>query len=219
MKRLLTIVFLAFAALLLTAWPLLTAWGKDRVPLEGELTLIALRAPPPWVPARQAESQGDRYERLNTIARAIALEAAHPPPEWRWGPRELAALLLATTYEEGWRWRRDVHDGTLTGDHGRARCLAQLHRHPTWMPKELWLASTGTDLRSTRICVAGAARVLAHYASECVSEWRAEHDIEGSFSRVVAGYGTGQGCTPRKWSNDRARRAATWLLELKEKRR
>lgn len=217
MRRALAILFLSLAALLATAWPIALAVGSERPGLEGSITLVAFQAPPPWEPKRQAEDPAERVERLSIIARAIALEAAHPPPEWRWGSAELAALLLATTYEEGWRWRRDVHDGRLLGDGGRARCLAQLHRHPTWMPKELWLASTGTDLESTRICVAGAARVLAHYAAECVSD-RGARDLEGSFARVVVGYGTGAGCNPkgRPWAASRARRAVAWLGELRK---
>lgn len=217
MKRALLILALSFAALVATAWPIALAVGAEPAPLEGRLTLIAVNAPPPWTPARQAEDPADRFERLSTIARAIALESAHPPEGWRWGSAELAALLLATTYEEGWRWRRDVHAGQKLGDAGRARCLAQIHRHPTWMPRELWLASTGTDIESTRICVAGAARVLAHYAAECVSE-RGVEDVEGSFARVVAGYGSGSGCSPkgRPWAADRARRAVRWLGELRQ---
>lgn len=215
MKRLLAIIVLSLAALLATAWPIALAIGSERAPLEGRLALIAASAPPPWARAEHAEAPADRAARLSTIARAIALESAHPPEGWRWGPPELAALLLATTYEEGWMWRRDVHDGRKLGDNGRARCLAQLHRHPTWMPKDLWLASTGTDLESTRICVAGAARVMAHYSKVCVSEWRAKNDLEVSFARVAAGYGTGKRCAPMASSERRARLAMRWLGEIR----
>jgi len=214
MKLATTTPVLALVALLATAWPLLSAWGSEIAPLEGRLTLIATNAPPPWEPSKRAEDPAERFERLNTIARAIALESKTPPAGWRWGSAELAALLLATSFEEGWRWRRDVHEGTKLGDKGKARCLMQLHRHPNWMPKDLWLASTGTDLKSTRICVAGAARVLAHYAEECVGPGGV--DIASSFARVVSGYGTGNGCSPkdRPWATARARRAVGWLREL-----
>jgi len=212
------LLLLSLAALVLTAWPLLPAWGSEIAPLEGRLTLIATSAPPPWEPSKRAEDPAERFERLNTIARAIALESKTPPAGWRWGSAELAAVLLRVTYEEGWRWRRDVHDGRQLGDNGKARCLAQLHRHPTWMPKNLWLASTGTDLESTRTCVAGAARVLAHYSAECVSDYSAKHDLEGSFARLLVGYGTGTGCNPkgRAWATERARAAVKWLAELRK---
>lgn len=217
MKRLFLILCLSVAALLTVAWPLALAIGAEHAPLEGRLTLIALNAPGPWEPARQAEPPAERFERLNTIARAIALESAHPPEGWRWGSEELAALLLATSYEEGWMWRRDVHEGRKLGDGGRARCLMQLHRHPTWMPRELWLASTGTDLESTRICVAGAARVMAHYARACVNDWRSKHDLEGSLARIVSGYGTGRTCDgTRESARRRARRAIRWLGEIRK---
>jgi hypothetical protein len=201
----------ALATLLLAVTPAIAA----PCPLAGRLATIAASAPPPWTSAKNAEHPDDRAERLSTIARAIALESANPPEGWRWGPPELAALLLATTYEEGWMWRRDVHDGRKLGDNGRARCIAQLHRHPTWMPKDLWLASTGTDLESTRICVAGAARVMAHYSKVCVSEWRASSSLEVSFARVAAGYGTGKSCSPLASSERRARLAMRWLGELR----
>jgi hypothetical protein len=217
MRRLLLILALSFAALLATAWPIALARGSEAAPLEGRLTLIALHAPGPWEPARKAEPPAERFERLATIARAVALESAHPPEGWRWGSAELAAALLMTSYYEGWRWRRDVHDGTKLGDAGRARCLMQLHRHPTWMPKGLWLASTGTDLESTRICVAGAARVLAHYAAECATAEAAKRDLEGSLARVLVGYGTGSACSPkgRPWATERARHAVRWLGEIR----
>jgi hypothetical protein len=124
--------------------------------------------------------------------------------------------VLATTYEESGRWRRDVHSGERTGDGGAARCLAQLHRHPTWAPREVWLRTTGTDLEATRVCVRGAVSVLEHYAAECVSSWLAERDIEGAFARIAAGYGSGRSCNPepRPWARRRARLAMRLLADL-----
>jgi len=208
-------LLLSFAALLFTAWPLLPAWGSEIAPLEGRLTLIATSAPPPWEPLGKTEPEDERFARLNTIARAVALEVKTLPDGWRWNSRVLAAVLLATSYEEGIRWRVDVHDGRTTGDNGKARCLNQLWRHYRWMPKDKWLASTGTDLESTRICMAGAARILAHYSATCVSPQRAEKDVEGSLARIVAGYGTGTTCNENlPFAKRRARLAAKWLAEL-----
>ncbi len=210
--------FAVGVALFLVCWPLLEAQGNPRSPLEGKLALIALNAPGPWQDKESPkETPRQRFDRLTTIAYAISLETEKPPEGWRWGPEELAALDMATTYEEGWRWHLDVHSGVKTGDQGKARCLNQLHWHPEFMPKHLWLASTGTDLSSTRICIAGANRMFAYYSAACVSEWRSK-DLESSFARIIAGYGTGKGCdaTGKKWAWDRARLALKWLKELKK---
>jgi hypothetical protein len=181
------------------------------------LTLM-LAAPGPYGADEASEA---RAARLETIARAVELETASPPPGWRWASRELAAAVLATTYEEGHHWSRDVHEGERTGDSGRARCLGQLHRHHRWMPRKLWLASTGTDLEATRVCVRGVVTVLSHYAATCVSEWRAASDLEGSLARVNAGYGTGASCSPtgRPWATRRARLAVRWLRLLEQAER
>lgn len=88
------------------------------------------------------------------------------------------------------------------------------------MPRSLWLASTGTDIEATRVCVRGVVTVLAHYAATCVSEWRAA-DLESSLARVNAGYGTGHTCSPvgRPWATRRARRAVRWLRVLEQAER
>lgn len=170
----------------------------------------------------QATSWGDtepsieRAERLEVIETAAELESALPPEGWRHGSLALKAALLRTSYEEGERWSFRVHAGKKLGDGGRARCLNQLHRHHTWTPGPMWKATTGTDLASTRLCMRGAARVLAHYSATCVSDWKAERDLEGSLARVFAGYGTGTTCstTGRPWAVNRARKTVQWLKVL-----
>lgn len=173
---------------------------------------LMLAQAPSW---GEQEAPGDRYGRLEIIAAAASVEAAHPPDGWRWSSLHLTAALLATSYEEGWRWSEAVHSGEKLGDGTRARCLNQLHKHPTWVPGPMWRASTGTDFDATRLCMRGAARVLAHYADRCVSAHGAR-DFEGSMARVVAGYGTGKTCSPdgRDWAVKRARRVARWFAEL-----
>lgn len=162
------------------------------------------------------EPANDRAERLEVIAAASSIESAQVPPEWPWSALTMQALLLATTYEEGQRWSRSVHSGERTGDKGKARCLAQLHQHKTWVPGPMWRATTGTDLDATQLCMRGAVRILSHYSATCVSPWRAANDLEGSLARVIAGYGTGHTCsvTGRPWATKRARRAVKWLREL-----
>lgn len=216
MKRAYYLVFTVI--LFFIYWPLFAAQGKSAPRLEGRLALIAFAAPGPWQnPKAPVESNQERLDRLETLAYAVALESEAPPPGWTWGSEELAALLMATTYEEGRRWHKDVHSGNVTGDKGKARCLAQLHKSNEFMPRDKWLDSTGTDLVRTRICIAGAARVLAHYSSKCVGGWR-EKDLESAFARIVAGYGTGKGCDARgkKWAWERSQRAVRWLKELRK---
>lgn len=182
------------------------------------LALVLAQAPA-W---GETEAYVDRRERLEVIAHAASIEAAAAPPGWRWTTLAMTATLLATSYEEGQRWALSVHDGSRLGDcdddgtNCRARCVNQLHLHPTWVPGPMWRATTGTDLYSTQLCMRGAVRILSHYSARCVSPWRAKHDLEGALARVVAGYGTGHSCEPagRPWARARAKRAVKWLREL-----
>jgi hypothetical protein len=171
-------------------------------------------------PPTADEDSVEHEQRLLTIARAIVAESARTSG-WRWSRTALVAALLATSFEEGMKWHKDVHTGKRTGDAGKARCLTQLHAHPFWMPRALWLASTGTDLEATRLCMRGAVNVLSHYSASCVSEWRAASDLEGSLARINAGYGTGHSCSPagRPWATRRARLAVRWLRLLEQQER
>ncbi len=173
---------------------------------------LMLEQAPAW---GETETTAERNARLETIAAAASIEAANAPPGWRWSTLALTATLLATTYEEGRRWSVALHNGSNTGDGGRARCLAQLHQHPTWVPGPMWRASAGLDLDATQLCMRGAARILAHYSATCVTDAGAK-SFERSVARVIAGYGTGRSCVVqgRPWASRRARLAARWLREL-----
>lgn len=175
---------------------------------------LMLAQPPAW---GENEPVGARYERLGVIEAASAIEATKADPaKWRFTALAMQATLLVTSYEEGWRWSLAVHAGEKTGDAGRARCLTQLHQHPTWVPGPMWRATTGTDLEATQLCMRGAVRVLEHYSATCVSPWRAANDVEGSLARVIAGYGSGKSCSVagRPWAVKRAKRVVRWLREL-----
>ncbi len=218
MKKLLAIVFLSFTVLIITAWPLLYAWGQEPAPLEGRTLSIILKAPPPseeWQKIK--ETPDERFERLSIIARAHAEEAEFVPEGWPWGREEFLALLLATSYEEGWRWSADVHAGLVRGDKGKSICLMQIQQHKFWVPMNVWKAAAGRDLESTRICVGSAGRILGYYARRCIGGWRYK-DLESSYARIITGYGTGTSCDPRgrKWAWDRAYRSMRWLKEIKD---
>lgn len=161
------------------------------------------------------EAPEARAARLAVIAQAIAETAAEPPVGWRAGSWELAAALAKNSYDEGQRWHPDVHSGRRRGDHGRAACLNQIWAHYAWFPRAEWRASMGTDLEATRVCMRGAARILAHYSTRCTQPWMG---VETRLSYIFAGYGTGLSCNPkgRPWAYARARGAASWLLELEE---
>lgn len=166
------------------------------------LLATMLTLPPPWTQPGAEEPAEERRARLQTIAEAIAIETARRPEGWRWERMDLAALLLATTYEEGHRWSADVHSGRRTGDRGRARCLAQVHVSRLVSRAE-WLASTGTDLEATRLCMRLATRVLAA-AGKCVSPGRALDAVQ--VARIVAAYGSGRDCNPKRpFARSRAR--------------
>lgn len=180
------------------------------VTLEAALLAVMLRQPGP---ADGGETPAEREVRLRAIAAAIAQVASQPPDGWMAGSWELAAMLAATTYEEGQYWHVEVHNGKRRGDHGRAACLAQVHAHPSWFPKAEWQASMGVGLEPTVICMTGASRVLAHYSRRCTQPWMS---VEVRLSRIAAGYGSGISCNAaeRPWAQARARRAARWLAEM-----
>ncbi len=169
-------------------------------------------------PYGEKEVPEDRAARINNILKAAEIVSKREHFGWKFGPEEMFALLVATSYEEGDHWRLTVHLGTKKGDRGKAACLNQLHKHYIMMPNHVWEASMGTDLESTIICMEGAARWFAHYSKTCVSPWSAKRDVLGSFTRIVTGYGTGKRCSGNpKFARDRAYRAVRYLKIIKGK--
>lgn len=162
------------------------------------LLVAALTVPRPY---GDTESTHARAERLAVIAEAIALES-WSVSGWRWGTEDLAWLLFATTAEESGGFRLDVHDGRRTGDHSRARCLAQLHVSAL-LPRAEWLATTGTNAEATRTCMRAAARAYVA-ASACVGQPGPLN--QWSVARLAANYGTGRTCSPNglKFATSRA---------------
>ncbi|HVG83201.1 MAG TPA: hypothetical protein VM820_01745 [Vicinamibacterales bacterium] len=161
--------------------------------LSEALLTILLRLPGPWEAPATAEPPEARQERLAIIAEAIALETEQTPAGWRLGSRRMAAGVLVTWHDEGWRFHRDVHSGKRRGDHRRSVCLGQL-RQGLLVSRAEWLASMGTDLEATRMCARLTARVLAMHADRCLSD--APEPTAWSFGKAVAGFGTGHSCNP-----------------------
>ncbi len=209
------LILACIISLLLVCLPLIKSWGKPYDRLQQNLLLIAGEAEPPALDRGGNEEPGDRFDRLEIITKAEV--SITVPPNWRFGRVELLALLHATSYQEGFRWHRDVHSGKIRGDNGKAACLNQVHSHFKWASKERWLASMGTDLESTKVCFQIAADILAHYSQTCVSEWQAKNDLRGAFASIVAGYGTGDNCNQNlKFAQSRANLAMKWLKELEK---
>ncbi len=167
-------------------------------------------------PSGDTEPPLERAARLETGAEAVALESASPPPGWPWGPRELAAGIVATWNEEGARFALDVHQGKRRGDRGASACWGQVKQGRA-VPRAEWKASMGTDLDATRVCARITARHLALHAARCLGPAPAAN--AWNFAIVVAGYGSGWSCAARMRHRDDQRLYALqrgrqwWLLD------
>lgn len=165
--------------------------------LTAAILAAALALPPPVTPGGHEPEPRPAYEaRIGTIAQAISDVSR---------TREEAATLLVIMYDES-RFDRFIHAGERhpiwTQDHGRARCLAQLHA--TGQVPE-WATLAGTDLDSTRRCAGAAIRVLRSAAHVCTS---GKMTATADMARVFEAYAnSGVQCSPSKRS---AERAARW---------
>src|SRR5262245_35429479 len=102
------------------------------------LLSATLSLPAPWHPKGQAAETREEYEaRVATIAEAVAVEA-RAARGWSWSATDLAFAVMTVMYNES-RFALSVHNGERLGDHGRARCLAQIHTSGL-VPKDEWLA-------------------------------------------------------------------------------
>jgi hypothetical protein len=149
-----------------------------------------------------AEERHSFELRAETMAEAVAAESRSVEEE--------AAVVVVWKGESG--LDPLIHAGlphpVLTSDHGRARCLGQLHRSGL-VPE--WATLAGTDLDATTRCARATIRVLRSSAGMCTGgQMLSETDM----ARVFAAYG-GTGCAPTVQSIRRARdwvrvRAALW---------
>ena len=162
-------------------------------PLHAALLAVVLGWPRPVTPPNHRPETPEEYEaRAEAVASSIALEAR--------SVEEAAAVLVLVKGKS--RMDALIHTGlvhpTVNQDHGRARCLTQLHRSrlvPDW--DEL----TGTDLAATRRCIAATLRVLRSAARMCAKGGMVG---VGDMERVFSAYATGRGCTPIRLGIDRA---------------
>ena len=87
-----------------------------------------------------------------------------------------------------------------TQDHGRARCMGQLHR--TSLVAE-WLTVAGTDIDATVRCARATLRVLDSAAWRC---GKGHGFTSVAMAWIYAGYASGLSCTATRESERRAHR-------------
>ena len=170
------------------------------------LLSVALSLPAPWyAPGKNPETPDQYRARVETIAKAVALEA-DAADGWRWDSVSLAAATLVIWYGES-RFALDVHNGSGRSrygeDDGRARCFGQIHQTGL-VPKAEWEKLAGVDLESTRRCARATMKVLSVQGRHC--GMRTGKPNMWAVARMVAAYGSGKGCAPTKASTLRARR-------------
>lgn len=118
--------------------------------------------------------------------------------------RDEAALMLTIIRHES-NLEYYVHAGLPspigTQDGGRARCLGQIHRVPTWWTYDEWRALAGTSYRATVRCVHAIQRVLDYHARRC----NASRHTWSGVGRLLAAYWDGHTCTARTTRGQRSR--------------
>ena len=177
--------------------------------LSAAILTAALSLPSPW---RSPEPEDAYHARLETIATAVAVEASEA--RWRHSPELLAAVVLATWWSET-RLSLEAHDGSRTGDNGRALCLGSVY--PSGLvPRATWRQLTGTSLEATRRCARATIRVWLAQYRQCVDRPRAA--TTEALARGFAGYGYGRCVAPPSWARDRARRALRLAAQIRRPR-
>jgi len=154
-------------------------------------------------PADPAEPQEAYVERTAVVALA-AVEASPDLPT--------IATLVELAHRESHLDRR-IHSGeghpSDHEDHGRARCLLQVHRND-WLPGDAWDVLAGTDLDATRRCFAFGVRLLR--ARTCGVGLQTPAGAALTF----AAYGVGHCVSAPSWALERARERERILRRLRE---
>lgn len=180
------------------------------------LLAIVLSLPAPWYNAGKNPETPSAYQsRLETIAKAIAIEA-EAAENWRWDASSLAAATLVIWYGES-RFALEVHNGSGKSrygeDDGKARCFGQLHQTGL-VPRDEWQSLTGIDLEATRRCARATMRVLSVQGRRCGMQ--VDKPSMWAVARMVSAYGSGKkSCAPTKDSTARARRWAKVMERIK----
>lgn len=159
-----------------------------------------------------AETDEARDARLAMIADAVAAETAPYADGSGWRHLELAVAVFELFYAEA-RLDRRIHAGvphpTWTSDHGRAKCLGQIHVSDL-IPRSEWETLAGDGLEATRRCARATALVLVWQARQC-GVWSRQRATPDRVAFSFAAYGTGGNCTAYPAALTRAREWADLL--------
>lgn len=160
------------------------------------------------------ETLDERRDRIEMIVE-VDTEVSHSIDS-EFDPRDAAALLLTTQIGES-KLEYYVHAGLKSPighqDHGKARCLGQLHTWPgnRHLPTaEDHRALAGLDREATKRCASTMLKYLWGHASRCIrrdmpvtTRWDkplADHEVVAIF----AAYGIGRCSDPTKSNRARA---------------
>ena len=189
--------------------------------LTNAIANVANKLPGPYyVKEKNPETLEERALRMKMISSILA-EESFTHPGWQWDATDLGWAAFVKTWNESARFKIEVHNGKMRGDHGKSVCLGQIMNGG----EEL----VGVDEASTRRCISRVMDILIQHQIRCVDGY-APGFI--AMADIFSGYGTGRSCKssvffyrkdskgnivldkhgqPTKifWAKDRAR---MWLL-------
>lgn len=147
------------------------------------------RLPKPWVHPKKVpvESIEERIDRVKLIALATTLELRNSEKlNWIWDSEDLAISGFSKMWHESGRFSYDVHTGKKRGDKGKSVCLGQIMNGGEDL--------VGTDLESTRRCVAQVFKHISLHANRCLKYTPNTPPSVWAMAKAYAGYGTGHSC-------------------------
>jgi hypothetical protein len=157
-------------------------------------------------PGYSPETPDEQRARVEMIDAAIAAEAVEAAKMSPFSASELA-IATKTKWHRETRLSHAVHagfPGQWGSDHGRARCLAQLHASGI-VPTAEWETLAGLDAAATRRCARATMRMFSTLARYCRTT---------DLSVVFSAYATGSGCRVIPLGKRRADGARKLLARL-----
>lgn len=181
-----------------------------------------------WYPAGKApETEEERRERHAVIATVVDRVAWDNETQLR--PTDAAALITAVWAYES-RFEHHVHAGLVSPighqDHGRARCLGQIHTWPgnPHLPTEAdHQALAGLDEAATERCARVTLAYFWAHAQRCLRRktWSSPNRWEKPLqdweaATLFASYGSGRCTTPLRRHGNRAKTFRALAQSLRE---
>jgi len=133
------------------------------------------------------------------------------PPEVR-----LALIMTIWQHESAFDWGVHGADPTPIGDSdgGRARCMGQIHRVPSWWTQEQWEALAGRSRAATARCAEAVLRVIDYHVKRCRLKKPGKHPTLRIVRRIFGSYGDGHSCMSKKTSRPRGVTYLRYMLRL-----